>query len=191
MRYHASKETLVNGIVFLQLKRYTLRNQNLRFQISEYWTIIMSSTMTRLLSKSHCHCWKPLTTEYALKNRSDLCSQYCVSLASLNSDMRDFFSNTSIENRASIRDCIYEIQWGVITHPRHDPGIDANEFGASKDIIGYLMSSRRTQSAVTLLKAALRAVFMGPTWGPSCAERTQVGPMLVPWASLSRQELNN
>ena len=27
--------------------------------------------------------------------------------------------------------------------------------------------------------------FMGPTWGPSGADRTQVGPMLAPWTSLS------
>ena len=27
--------------------------------------------------------------------------------------------------------------------------------------------------------------FMGPTWGPSGADRTQVGPMLAPWILLS------
>ena len=27
--------------------------------------------------------------------------------------------------------------------------------------------------------------FMGPTWGPSRANRTQVGPMLAPWILLS------
>ena len=27
--------------------------------------------------------------------------------------------------------------------------------------------------------------FMGPTWGPSGADRTQVGPMLAPWTFLS------
>ena len=27
--------------------------------------------------------------------------------------------------------------------------------------------------------------FMGPTWGPSGANRTQVGPMLAPWTLLS------
>ena len=29
------------------------------------------------------------------------------------------------------------------------------------------------------------ARFMGPTWGPSGADRTQVGPMLSPWSLLS------
>ena len=32
---------------------------------------------------------------------------------------------------------------------------------------------------------SLIARFMGPTWGPSGADRTQVGPMLAPWTSLS------
>ena len=31
----------------------------------------------------------------------------------------------------------------------------------------------------------LIASFMGPTWGPSGADRTQVGPMLAPWTLLS------
>ena len=31
----------------------------------------------------------------------------------------------------------------------------------------------------------LIARFMGPTWGPSGAVRTQVGPMLAPWSLLS------
>ena len=31
----------------------------------------------------------------------------------------------------------------------------------------------------------LRARFMGPTWGPSGADRTQVGLMLAPWTVLS------
>ena len=32
---------------------------------------------------------------------------------------------------------------------------------------------------------ALIAMFMGPTWGPSGSDRTQVGPMLAPWILLS------
>ena len=32
---------------------------------------------------------------------------------------------------------------------------------------------------------SLIAKFMGPTWGPAGAERTQVGPMLAPWTLLS------
>ena len=31
----------------------------------------------------------------------------------------------------------------------------------------------------------LIARFMWPTWGPSAADRTQMGPMLVPWTLLS------
>ena len=33
--------------------------------------------------------------------------------------------------------------------------------------------------------ATLIARFMGPTWGPSGADRTQEGPMLAPWTLLS------
>ena len=32
---------------------------------------------------------------------------------------------------------------------------------------------------------ALIARFMGPTWGPSGVDRTQVGPMLAPWTLIS------
>ena len=37
----------------------------------------------------------------------------------------------------------------------------------------------------TIHKPSLLANFMGPTWGPSGADRTQVGPMLAPWTLLS------
>ena len=33
--------------------------------------------------------------------------------------------------------------------------------------------------------SSLIAMFMGPIWGPSRADRTQVGPMLAPWTLLS------
>ena len=35
------------------------------------------------------------------------------------------------------------------------------------------------------IHTSLIAWFMGPTWGPSGADRTQVGPMLTPWTLLS------
>ena len=35
------------------------------------------------------------------------------------------------------------------------------------------------------MMSTLIARFMGPTWGPSGADRTQVGPMLAPWTLLS------
>ena len=34
-------------------------------------------------------------------------------------------------------------------------------------------------------KTTLIARFMGPTWGPSGANMTQVGPMLAAWTLLS------
>ena len=35
------------------------------------------------------------------------------------------------------------------------------------------------------IRTTLIARFMGSTWGPSGADRTQVGPMLAPWTFLS------
>ena len=37
-------------------------------------------------------------------------------------------------------------------------------------------------------RCTLIAGSMGPTWGPSGTDRTQVGPMLAPWTLLSRYE---
>ena len=37
----------------------------------------------------------------------------------------------------------------------------------------------------THFKPSLIARFMGPTWGPSGADRTHVGPMLAPWTLIS------
>ena len=38
---------------------------------------------------------------------------------------------------------------------------------------------------VMSIDMSLIARFMGPTWGPSGAYRTQVGPMMAPWTLLS------
>ena len=51
---------------------------------------------------------------------------------------------------------------------------------------------RRSREDITVLRrenAALIARFMGPTWGPSGADRTQLGPMLAPWTLLSGRVL--
>ena len=41
------------------------------------------------------------------------------------------------------------------------------------------------ECGVLCSKGPLMAMFMGPTWDPSGADRTQVGPMLAPWTLLS------
>ena len=46
-------------------------------------------------------------------------------------------------------------------------------------------SSIPAASATAMWITALIARFMGPTWGPYGADRTQVGPMLAPWTLLS------
>ena len=42
-----------------------------------------------------------------------------------------------------------------------------------------------------LRNTSLIARFMGPKWGPSGADRTQVGPMLAPWTLLSGMDCRN
>ena len=49
-----------------------------------------------------------------------------------------------------------------------------------------LLTSTRLLCCVVLHSVfSLIARFMGPTWGPSGADRTHVGPMLAPWTLLS------
>ena len=48
-----------------------------------------------------------------------------------------------------------------------------------------LSMNRWTREHDSLTKETLIARFLGPTWGPSGADRTQVGPMLAPWTLLS------
>ena len=50
-----------------------------------------------------------------------------------------------------------------------------------------ITTTQRCDMAIT----SLIAMFMGPTWGPSGADRTQVGPKLAPWTLLSGILLGN
>ena len=54
---------------------------------------------------------------------------------------------------------------------------------ASEATLSWWYGHIKTKKRTTLI-----ARFMGPTWGPSGADRTQVGPMLVPWTLLSGNE---
>ena len=51
------------------------------------------------------------------------------------------------------------------------------------------MDSRYKDTTDIFSLSSLIARFMGPTWGPSGADRTQVGPMLAPWTLLSGMEI--
>ena len=44
-----------------------------------------------------------------------------------------------------------------------------------------IMNGSTNQGGRSCCWPALIARLMGPTWGPSGADRTQVGPMLAPW----------
>ena len=53
-------------------------------------------------------------------------------------------------------------------------------------IVFIIVASHECHGITTLI-----ARFMGPTWGPSGADRTQVGPMLAPWTLLSGKSPTN
>ena len=58
-------------------------------------------------------------------------------------------------------------------------------YGAALRITVGKWQPPRQICSVLLSEQPLRARFMGPTWGPSGTDRTQVGPMLAPWTLLS------
>ena len=57
----------------------------------------------------------------------------------------------------------------------------------SRDISGidFAATVWSGYNAVNSFTTPLITRFMGPAWGPSGADRTQVGPMLAPWTLLS------
>ena len=50
-------------------------------------------------------------------------------------------------------------------------------------LVSYALILTDTENCLQM--TSLTARFMGPTWGPSGARRTQVGPMLASWSLLS------
>ena len=76
--------------------------------------------------------------------------------------------------------------WLVVRHT----GVWASPLSPWTDLTALLMkiigrSSHLWPKSVTHVKTSLIARFMGPTWGLSGVDRTQVGPMLAPWTLLS------
>ena len=67
--------------------------------------------------------------------------------------------------------------------------------GESHQIWLWLKESDRYSCKIThfacgeINERAMIAMFMGPIWGPSGVDRTQVGPMLAPWTLLSGEIL--
>ena len=59
----------------------------------------------------------------------------------------------------------------------------------TNDLISMVWCIPTTTAIITTM--TLIARFMGPTWGPSGADRTQVGPMLAPWNLLSGKNNNS
>ena len=74
---------------------------------------------------------------------------------------------------------IWRISHSVSTYPTRTPNAWHGLYNYKLCVFGLgLMAEFR-------YIICLIARFMGPTWGPSGAARTQVGPMLAPWTLLS------
>ena len=106
---------------------------------------------------------------------------------------------TMIQWYSQSRECRWDVYWGasalLVTIILN--GYTFNKTKVSQDFSRSREPFQRTTSdqqqlydttliaEETLKKPFLIARFMGPTWGPSGADRTQVGPMLAPWTLLS------
>ena len=86
--------------------------------------------------------------------------------------------------------CIFIGRFFITKTNIYHMNINSAQVCADSAIIGHsLISSWRAiwyPNNIQLWKMfSLIARFKGPTWGPSGADRTQVGPMLDPWTLLS------
>ena len=72
---------------------------------------------------------------------------------------------------------------GTILDTQHE-GLGSVVIGLSYQM-GYICCALITDSFAGYCSTSLIARFMGPTWGPSGADRAQVGPMSAPWTLLS------
>ena len=91
------------------------------------------------------------------------------------------FKSLSSYNRGTIRALHYwpfvlGIHWYPMDSPYKGPVI--KKMCSSHDIMWWQYAEKGPDIK-----------FMGPTWGPSGADRTQVGPMLAPWTLLSGTSL--
>ena len=77
--------------------------------------------------------------------------------------------------------------WGIHRRPVNPPhkGPVTRKMFPFDDVI--MVGALCGRGTTVIMRATLIARFMGPTWGSSGADRTQVGPMLAPWTLLSGQ----
>ena len=93
----------------------------------------------------------------------------------------------STSKKLCIRLTLYvHLSWfsfGRFIHNFHVPHL---HWGNCASIIWIHMNRWYNQNRPRYITAiSLIARFMGPTWGSSGADRTQMGPMLAPWTLLS------
>ena len=70
--------------------------------------------------------------------------------------------------------------WGIHRGPVNSP----HKWPVTRKMFPFDDVIMAWEKPRTNRKKSLIARFMGPTWGPSGDDRTQVGPMLAPWTLL-------
>ena len=80
----------------------------------------------------------------------------------------------------------YQVRTPVVTFPIDVVFTLDIQLSSHKETCGFVVAAWTNQQLVWIsIETTQIARFMGPTWGPSGADRTQVGPMLAPWTLLS------
>ena len=110
----------------------------------------------------------------------DLCKRYGLALVKTNAFNNDSQWNYMLffSRQSELFHCNMGTLYIVLYGPSHCDYVVG--FWCCTSSYETYPSGGFTDTMTTLI-----ATFMGPTWGPSVAERTQVGPMLAPWTLLS------
>ena len=121
------------------------------------------------IAKKNCSCWQAVIHKYVLANTSYVLDMCLSSQVSSQAFVDMLYCKKAFQYRC-FKDVL--VFAGVNTYESHfNMGV---VFSKIFTIDCHCFNS----------DSILIAGFMGPTWGPSGADRTQVGPMLAPWTLL-------
>ena len=127
-----------------------------------------------------------IITVYLSHRLSDIKSGICANI-DMNSVCRVLAGGAKFRSHCQCNFLITTLKMNRLSGP--DIGLTAaGMFVVNKPMIltvGAMQCTYLPQSTSQRREVVLIARFMGPTWGSSGADRTQVGPMLVPWTLLS------
>ena len=149
------------------------------------WKVLIK--WNTLLTKSHTYKWWNGRESY----------RYLIWRGHQANDNLGLYSQAN--DVSSTESLLHKIKWAIIQrHSITDSKLSIlwyyNSYLRSEEYGGHIQKSVVFRTALSIwiwLKHMSHGLlsqitrFMGPTWGPSGADRTQVGPMLAPWKLLS------